>query len=64
MFKPKTRPDYVPEDIWAQSHNLILCCAKHRNWVLAGTCHLCQGPDHKQRERGVRELPDDPYAQT
>jgi hypothetical protein len=60
--KPKSRPRYVPEDIWLQAKNLILVCDKHENWVLAGTCSLCEGPDRKQRERGVRALPSDPYA--
>ena len=62
MRKPKSRPPYVPEDIWEQAKHMILVCDKHRNWVLAGVCSQCQSPDYKQRERPLRRIADDPYA--
>ena len=42
MRKPKQRPAFVPEHIWAQTKHMLLVCDEHQTWVLAGTCSQCQ----------------------
>jgi hypothetical protein len=53
--RPKTRPAYVPPEIWEQAKHLILVCDEHQTWVLAGTCSQCQAGRYAGLEgsRGV-----------
>jgi hypothetical protein len=64
MRRPKSRPAYVPEHIWAQCRHLILVCDTHQNWALAGTCSACkdeQAVPLSARYPGVK-CPDAPYG--
>jgi len=57
--RPKSRPAFVPPDIWAQCHETMCVCYKHRWWGLACWCPECR-PATKPAP--MRHLPDDPYA--